>query len=271
MRFKKINLKHYLMNLLLILNIFIIYSCLQTKHDSIPKAEKGVLNLQNWDFEKNGVIKLDGEWEFYWGEFLQPTSNPVGETYMRLQPGNEINYINVPGKWNDFLFKNQPVGARGYATYRLKIILPNCISTDCKDLKDRLNLEIKLVEIGTAYKFWINGVLYSKAGKLGISEDSSQQGFNPKLLALQREDILILPDKTRKIELIFHISNYFHRSGGIWYSINLGNYPTLYDQEKLIWIFDFFLLGSILIIGLYHLGLYLLRKKDQSPLWFGLN
>ncbi|MDX1960567.1 MAG: 7TM diverse intracellular signaling domain-containing protein [Leptospiraceae bacterium] len=271
MPFKKINLRQYLIKLLLILNIFIIYSCLQVNHDSTPKAVKGVLDIRNWDFKKNGVIKLDGEWEFFWKEFLEPTSNPAGDAYKRLLPGNEINYINVPGKWNDFPVNGQPVGARGFATYRLKIILPNCISINCKDPKDRLNLEIKLVEIGTAYKFWINGVLYSKAGKPGISEDSSQLGFNPKLVALQREDILILPDQTRSIELIFHVSNFFHRSGGLWYSINLGDYPTLYDQERLIWIFDFFLLGSILIIGLYHLGLYLLRKKDQSPLWFGLN
>ncbi|MDX1960569.1 MAG: sensor histidine kinase [Leptospiraceae bacterium] len=257
------------MKKLFLLFLFVIISCSGIKKET-PKAEKGVLNLQNWDFSKNRTINLDGEWEFYWEEFLQPTSNPVRDTYMRLQPGIEIKFINVPGRWNDFQFNSQKVGARGYATYRLQILLPNCISTDCKDPKDRLNLGIKLPNIGTAHEFWINGVLYSKAGKVGISKDSSQQGFNPELVALQREDILILPDQTRSIELLFLVSNYFDANGGLWYSINIGEYSSLANQERLTWIFDFFLLGSILIIGFYHLGLYLFRKKDQSPLWFGL-
>ena len=33
---------------------------------NIPKAVKGILDLSQWDFEKDGVINLDGEWEFYW-------------------------------------------------------------------------------------------------------------------------------------------------------------------------------------------------------------
>ena len=52
---------------IIIVNIFLM-SC--SPNDKIPpKAIKGVLDLRDWDFEKNGVINLDGEWEFYWKEF----------------------------------------------------------------------------------------------------------------------------------------------------------------------------------------------------------
>ena len=37
---------------------------------NIPKAVKGILDLSQWDFEKDGVINLDGEWEFYWNELV---------------------------------------------------------------------------------------------------------------------------------------------------------------------------------------------------------
>ncbi len=43
-----------------------IFSC--TKPKQAPKAENGVIDLTEWDFEKDGNIKLDGEWEFYWKE-----------------------------------------------------------------------------------------------------------------------------------------------------------------------------------------------------------
>ena len=33
------------------------------------KAEKGVLDLSNWDIESEPMHSLGGEWEFYWGAF----------------------------------------------------------------------------------------------------------------------------------------------------------------------------------------------------------
>ena len=39
---------------------------------SAPTAEKGVLNIEQWDLEKGGNIKLQGEWEFYWNKLLTP-------------------------------------------------------------------------------------------------------------------------------------------------------------------------------------------------------
>jgi len=35
-----------------------------------PVARQGVLDLRGWDFKKEGPVRLDGEWEFYWGRFL---------------------------------------------------------------------------------------------------------------------------------------------------------------------------------------------------------
>jgi|GEM_PF-4913282 len=40
----------------------------------IPKVEKGVLDLRGWDLEKDGPVALDGDWEFYWKEFVDPAS-----------------------------------------------------------------------------------------------------------------------------------------------------------------------------------------------------
>ncbi|NIS15362.1 adenylate/guanylate cyclase domain-containing protein, partial [Candidatus Saccharibacteria bacterium] len=33
---------------------------------------------------------------------------------------------------------------------------------------------------------------------------------------------------------------------------------------------DLFLFGSILIIAMYHLGLFLFRRRDRSPLYFSI-
>lgn len=38
-----------------------------------PKVINGVINLTNWDFDKNGNVELNGEWEFYWNQLLEPS------------------------------------------------------------------------------------------------------------------------------------------------------------------------------------------------------
>ena len=58
---------------LLLLCFFLIGACSERK--APPKAVKGVLDLRDWDFGSSqdsgsdGIVKLDGEWEFYWEEF----------------------------------------------------------------------------------------------------------------------------------------------------------------------------------------------------------
>ena len=43
-----------------------------------PKAINGVLDLRDWDFDKDGPVKLDGEWEFYWKQLLFPKDFKTG-------------------------------------------------------------------------------------------------------------------------------------------------------------------------------------------------
>ena len=59
--------------ILLLFCFILIGACSERKIP--PKAVKGVLDLRDWDFDPStssgtdGVINLDGEWEFYWEEF----------------------------------------------------------------------------------------------------------------------------------------------------------------------------------------------------------
>jgi len=62
-----------IISLLLCFAMMILGACSPPK--PTPKAEKGVLDLRSWDFsnadfgENDGILKLEGEWEFYWEEF----------------------------------------------------------------------------------------------------------------------------------------------------------------------------------------------------------
>ena len=48
---------------------FLLINC--KKDVTVYKAEKGILDLRNWDPEKESVLSLDGTWEFYWKNLRQ--------------------------------------------------------------------------------------------------------------------------------------------------------------------------------------------------------
>lgn len=214
---------------------------------------KGLLDLSQWDFEKDGTIKLDGEWEFYWKEFLDPRLNTPS-----------AHYITVPGNWNNFIYNGKPVGGKGYATYRLLILFP-------KEFEERKNpIGIKIPSIGTAYELWIGNHFYGKGGKVSALEENAEHSYNPKLYWIRNEDFITEKDGSKILDILIKVSNYHNNSGGIWFSIKFGDYQNLSQKDNVQSIIDFFLFGSILIMSLYHFGLYYLRKKDPSALWFGI-
>ncbi len=45
---------------------------IETPVKTVPKAIQGKIDLSNWNFEQNGIVKLNGEWEFYWEQLLEP-------------------------------------------------------------------------------------------------------------------------------------------------------------------------------------------------------
>lgn len=97
--------------------IFWIFSSLFTTSNLIaqntqPVAKDGVLDLSQWNFD-NGDALLNGEWEFYWQELLSAQESSSNK-----------RIIQFPQLWNDMELDGVNIDSRGYATYRLKLILP---------------------------------------------------------------------------------------------------------------------------------------------------
>jgi signal transduction histidine kinase len=225
--------------MLLFSALCLLLNC-KSKSEPIPKAVSGLLNLKNID-SSIGYISLDGEWEFFMEEFIDSSKDSVD------LPSNSF-LLNVPGNWNQ-VFSN----GRGFGSYRLKVVLP-----------DHWNfpIAVKLFEQGTAYKLFINGKEITKNGSIGKNKETSL----PQAFPLVSKTL----EHSGTLDIVFHISNFHFREGGLWYPIILGNAEQLRLQREYNINLDMFLLGSILIMGIYHLVLYLIRKRDKSPLWFAL-
>lgn len=210
------------------------------------QAHKGVLDLTTWSWQKNGITDLNGEWEFYWNSLYTPASFDSSI----IKPSV---YSNVPGFWNslvpgDQIFKP----AFGYATYRLKIILPPS--------NEILNL--KFLTIASAYKLFVNGKQILEVGKVGTSKAASVADYRPMIVP-------VIP-VNNELDIIIQVSNYNYSTGGLWDFIKLGTQ----QQVHTYWIrnvsLNFFIAGSFFLMGIFYFVIYLFFRRKPAPLYFSI-
>lgn len=215
----------------------------------VPTAMKGVIDLRTWDFNRDGPADLSGEWGFFWKKLVRE-----GELANAMMPDA---WIQVPGIWNGRVENGRRVRGDGFATYLLRVLLPaGCGATGIRDLA------LELHDMGTAYALFINGVESGRGGTVGTSAASAVPGFHPAIIGCGpvRDDL----------QVALHISNFHHRKGGAWEKVVLGPAEILRGMREKRLARDFILFGAIMIMGLYHLVLFGMRKTDRSFLFFGL-
>ena len=234
----------------LILFVLLSLCCLcggcRTSADAVPLARQGVLDLTGVDLQKADPVRLAGAWECYWQQFLAPAD---------FQAGHAVPpplYLTLPAAWNDTPLNGKKLEAAGYATFRLRI-LPG---------KSRQGLTLQLGELNSAYRLWVNGILLVENGLVGknAAEEIPAQGIHQ--IRLQSDG--------QPLELLLQVSNYHHRSGGVIAPIMLGASETLESAQQREWSLALLCIGSLLVMGFYHIGLFFIRKSDRAPLYFGV-
>ncbi|MBN1531170.1 MAG: SpoIIE family protein phosphatase, partial [Spirochaetes bacterium] len=208
-----------------------------------PRAVRGVLDLSGWDLARMGPVELAGEWGFRWNSFDDPDAPPTAEMK---------RFITVPGTWNGYLQEGKRLSGHGFATYRLRVRIAN----------PGTPLALNLPAESTAFRLFIDGREVASAGVPGMTEETSEPAYRPMVV-----DFVPHGDV---ISIVMHISNFHYRKGGVRRSILLGVKETITALHEEDMNFTLFLFGSLIMMGLYHLALFALRRNDPSPLFFGL-
>jgi hypothetical protein len=228
--------------LLLIIIIFGIISC-NTNQKKPPMAKQGILDLRNWDFEKDGNVRLDGDWEFYWHEFLS------SKDFDTVQ---QKHYIKVPKPWNDYKWGKEELGYEGYATYRLRIIVN-------KNIRD---FGLKFPDQGTAFELYLNDSLVGKNGKIGKTRETSEPQYLPLLIPFKKTG--------DTITIVCKISNYDFHFGGFYFAAEIGEELIIRLNKENKVISDYVFASLLLLISLILLIFFLLRPKDYLSLLFSI-
>ncbi len=223
---------------------FTILSLIILKAEAQTTAEKGKLDLSTFNFKEEGSVNLDGVWEFYPSKFYKPEDFKKG-----IQ---EIpKFVSVPSLWNKVLFPNSETPNIGFGTYRLQITIPDSINI----------FALRLKRIETSYKIWINDKQIIEVGKTGTGDKDA--------VPQQKTILKIFNTNKTHLNLIIHVSNFKHRKGGIANSIVFGPAEQIVKKTRKSRGYELFIIGVLIIMAVFHFGLYVVRKKDWSLLFFG--
>jgi two-component system, sensor histidine kinase ChiS len=217
--------------------------------NKMPKAEKGVLDLTDWNFQKDGRISLSGEWEFYYGELLT-----YEDFHNKENKPNMSGYIKVPGKWDGYSINGKNIDAMGYGTYRLKVKLGN----ENKNLMKGIDTYYKIL----SYKLIIDNEVVCTNGTVGKDKGSSSPEMKKRIIGFKPSEA--------EFEIILQMSNFNFSSGGIRDPIYMGDYQDITHADKSSSLKDMFIFACLAIMGLYHIVLYTFLPKKKYTLYFGL-
>ena len=234
------------LNLLLFALIIVLLFTGFAAGETSPVAVKGVLDLTSWNFTRDGIVTLDGEWEFFW----QHLFSPADAAYKNLP--EKTDFVKIPGSWNGVRVAGKTLGGNGFATYRLKVKL----------LPDNHLKAVRIRNFSSAYTLWINGKIIAQNGIVG----KSRHAMTPQYML--QESVFACDGPA--LDVILQVSNFNHRKGGAWNPISLGTEAQIRKQHHRQHLLELLLFGSLLIMGLYHVCLHLIRRDDFSPLFFAL-
>jgi two-component system, sensor histidine kinase ChiS len=215
--------------------IYIIYGSVDVSNTSKinPEAKGGVIDLRGWDFRKDGILKLDGEWEFYKDELLTP-EDFKNETLKK-------SYSVVPGT----------IDAIGFGTYRLKVLVDS----------DEYLYSVGIQYLDNAYRLWAGDKQLVSSGKVGKNKDEIRP------LVLPQNGFFYI--ESGEVYLTLQVSNYYDKLGYIDHLV-MGEASKIksYDRRRLA--FDLFIFGTAVIAAIYNLAVFFNRKKDKAPLYFAI-
>lgn len=231
---------HKLIYLYIFLSL-LLFGCKNKSNREERLAYQGCLNLRPIDLNKTKIVKLNGQWEFYWEKLIshadQKTSKPD-------------TIISLPSIWKGYSIKGNKLGSFGYASYRLKVWL--------KDSIDAIGFKIQ--DIPTSSELYVNGTKIYSAGIVG----TSQRTYAPN----EKPAVAFYLKRAKDLEIILQIANYSHRKGGLTRPIEMGTIEKVTSKREKEIGTQLFLFGALLIMSFYHIGLWALRKDEKSTLYF---
>ena len=211
-----------------------------------PEAVKGVIDIRQAGNRDNFMLKLNGEWEFYWNKLLHPSDFRKTES---LLPDF---FAKVPAYWTEYK-KNIKTTRYGYATYRLKILLPE---------KKHRDYGFAIPVFDSSFEMWVDDSLLYSNGKPGTSEETTVPLYRPGI-------IKIIP-RSDSITVTVNVANFHHRRGGFWLPMEFGTFEKIQKSDAHKWAGNYASVSILTGFALFFLIFFFMYPRDKLLLSYSL-
>lgn len=212
-----------------------------------PFAVKGVIDLRHVADKDNFIVRLNGEWEFYWQKMLRPND------FKNQVPVSPDLFGFVPSYWTEYRNGEAAITPTGYATYRLTVLLP-------PDLREPLAFDMPVFD--SSYDIYINGNYMGGNGLPGRSEEETKPGY---LRNFFRTD-----PSSDTLSIIINVANFHHRRGGFWLPMKIGTFSEVQKRVAAAWAREWAIVTLLLGFSLFFLFFFIIYPKDRLMGWFSL-
>jgi signal transduction histidine kinase len=212
-----------------------------------PKAVKGVIDLRQIADKEKFVIKLNGEWEFYWKKMLRPYD------FIKGRKPEPDYYGRVPSYWTDYPEEKVKTEKYGYATYRLTILLPS-------GLQKLMAIDVPVFD--SSYDLYLNGEYMDGNGTPGKSASETKPDYRRKFIRFT--------PSSDTITIVINVSNFDHRRGGFWLPMKFGTLSEVQKQLESSWAGDWATISLLLGFSLFFLFFFILYPKDRIMAFFSM-
>ena len=114
----------------------------------------------------------------------------------------------------------------------------------------------------SSYSLMVNGVKVASNGFVGTTRQSSEAAF-------KKEVVFFTPTDT-EVRVIMHIANFEHPIGGANNPIYFGAAAAITAYYTDLVASTLFVVGGILIMGIYQFGIFIFRRQERAFLYFGI-
>jgi signal transduction histidine kinase len=211
-----------------------------------PSAVKGILDLREISNPEHFIVKLNGEWEFYWKKILRPNDFTDGH----YKPDY---YGRVPSYWTDYPAGSVKTEKFGYATYRLTVLLP-------KGFNKLLAIDLPVFD--SSYDIYLNGKYLGGNGTPGKSAEETKPEYKRNFFRIGTE--------SDSMNIIINVSNYDHRRGGFWLPVKLGTFSEVQKQLANSWAAEWSVISLLLGFSLFFLFFFIISPKEKIMFFFSM-
>ena len=205
--------------------------------DGGREAKRGVFDLSDWRVDGDGLVQLNGEWEFYPNRLLAP------DDFAQLAQ-EDVSYFAVPDNWRGYS-GGHGFTRKGAGTYRLVVKLP----------EPELDLAVYVENVRMSHRLFVDGRLKGQGGSPSTDPQLFEPGNTPYTAYFRA--------MTGELELVVQVANYNFFTGGIAKPLRLGSaeqVSTFFGQRIGL---DIGVVLVLVLFGAYQVCLYALARRDH--------